>query len=106
MILAFCKNRIYYNYDPSQGSADCSSRTKSDPSPEFVNKYLSTAMLIHLLTVHGCLYTTAEALSSYSRDTIVHKANNTSYLALYRQTLLSCDLSFFFFNKLFLILFL
>lgn len=84
MILAFCKNRIYYNYDPSQGSADCSSRTKSDPSPEFVNKYLSTAMLIHLLTVHGCLYTTAEALSSYSRDTIVHKANNTYYLALYR----------------------
>lgn len=34
-------------------------------------------MLLHLLIVHGCLYTTAEALSSYSRDPIVHKAKNT-----------------------------
>ena len=63
-------------------------------------------MLIHLLIVHGCLYTSAEALSSYSRYPIVHKAKNTCYLALYRQTFLTCDLSFFFFNKLFLILFL
>lgn len=52
-------------------------------------------MLLHLLIVHGCLYTTAEALSSYSRDPIIH-SQKYYYLALYRQTFLTwCDLSCF-----------
>lgn len=70
----------------STGSADYGLWTKS--SPVFIKSYWSTAIPIHLSTIHGCFHTVMAKLNNYKRPA---QLKIFTYLVFYRKSQLALE---------------